>query len=150
MPTQKRQANKITQCSQDKHWTVVKVNKLQLHRSTWITHKTMLKWKSKLFLSIFYWLCHYSCPIFSFPLAPSTLHPPALQPSPPPEFMAKGCTYKFFGFSVSYTILNLSPSILFLLIVLLLPCTFPRPFSPSPSPLKTLHVISISLILFLF
>ena len=63
--------------------------------------------------------------------------------------MSMGCTYKFFEFSVSYTILNLPLSILYLPLTLLIPCTFP-PFYPSTSPLITLHVISISVTLFLF
>ena len=50
----------------------------------------------------------------------------------------------FFQSSLSYTIFYLSPSILCLLIMYLLPCTSP-PFLPSPSPLKALHMMSISL-----
>ena len=44
--------------------------------------------------------------------------------------MSMGRTYKFFGFSISYTILNLSLSILYLPFILHIPCTFP----PSPLP----------------
>ena len=48
--------------------------------------------------------------------------------------MSMGCTYKFFESSVSYTIFYLSLSTLCLLIMLLLPCTFPPLFLP-PNPL---------------
>ena len=68
--------------------------------------------------------------------------------SQPPYFMSMGVTYKFFGFYISYNILNLP-----LFCTYQLCCFFPIPFPPfllSSSPLKTLHVISISLILFLF
>ena len=52
-------------------------------------------------------------PIFSSPLTSSTLHPlPSSIPLPHFEFRSMGCTYGIFGFSVSYTILNLPPSIL--------------------------------------
>ena len=47
--------------------------------------------------------------------------------------MSVGRAYKFFGFSISYTILNLPLSILFLPIMLLSPCTF-SPILPSPLP----------------
>ena len=60
--------------------------------------------------------------------------PTALQHSSTPYFMSMGCTYKFFGFSISYTILNLPLSILCLPIMLLSPCTF---YPPSPHPLPT-------------
>ena len=72
------------------------------------------------------------------PVLPSTI-------IPPPQFMSMGHTYKF-GFSISYTILNLLLSILYLPLMLLIPCTF----SSSNSPLTTLHVTSISVNLFLF
>ena len=82
-----------------------------------------------------------------------SLYPPSTVPHQPssittPHFMSMGCTYKFFEFSVSYTIFDISPSILCLPIILLIPCTSPHSrFLPSPSPLKTLHEISISLVL---
>ena len=47
--------------------------------------------------------------------------------------MSVGRTYKFFGFSISYTILNLSLSTLWLPIMLLIPCTF-FPITPLPFP----------------
>ena len=83
------------------------------------------------FLSIFYSLCYYNFPNFPL-LPPSALHPPTLQHSLP-QFMFMGCTCKFFEFSVSYTILNLSTSISCLPIMLLIPCTFP-PILPFPLP----------------
>ena len=63
--------------------------------------------------------------------------------------MSMGHTYKFFGFYISYTILTLPLSIFHLSSMLLILCTFPP--SPTPTPLlTTLHVISISMVLFLF
>ena len=97
------------------------------------------------------YLIDYTITVFPiFPLySPSSPQP---QPSniPPFQFMFMGCTYKFFESSISYTTFYLSPSILCLLIMLLFPCTFSPLFLPSHSPLKSLHVMSISLILFLF
>ena len=96
-------------------------------------------------------LSHFFLPFT--PLCPVPSLPPI---SLPPYFMSMGRTYKFFGFSISHTILNL-PFCKYLSISLfyayqlsfLLPVPFP-PFFLSPSPLRTLHVISISVILFLF
>ena len=82
---------------------------------------------------IFYWLCYYSCPILFSPLFPSTLHHPSHQHSPPPQFMSMGHTYKFFGFSISYTIFNLLLSILYLPFMLLIPCIL-SPILPYPLP----------------
>ena len=48
-------------------------------------------------------------------------------------FMSMGHTYKFFGFSISHTILNLSLSILYLPICFLFSLTFPL-FSPLHIP----------------
>ena len=48
--------------------------------------------------------------------------------------MSMGGIYKFFDFSVSYTILNLPPTILYLPIMLLIPYTFPlHAFLPLPT-----------------
>ena len=79
------------------------------------------------------------------------LHPAHLLPHLPPplQFMSMSHTYKFFGFYISYAILTLPLSIFYLPFMLLILCTFP--LSPPPSPLlTTLHVISISVVLFLF
>ena len=87
---------------------------------------------------------HFFLPFIPFQPARSSLQ------HSPTQFMSMGHTYKFFGVSISYTILNLPLSILYLPIMLLIPCTF-SPHSPHlPSPLITFHVISISVILFLF
>ena len=81
------------------------------------------------------------------PFSPSTVHPSTLQHSPAPNLSS--CLWVvFFEFSVSYTILDLSPSILCLPIMPLIPCTFP--FHSPPPSLKNFRVISMSLILFLF
>ena len=83
------------------------------------------------FLRYFYWLYYYNFPNsspFIFPL-PCPPNPSA----PPPLVHVHGFTYKFFESSVSYTIFYLSPFILCLLIMLLLPCTF-YPYSSLPPP----------------
>ena len=72
-----------------------------------------------LYFYIFYRLCYYSCLIFFSPLFPSApYHPPTI--IPPPYVMSVGCTYKFFGFSISPTILNLPLCILYLPFMLLI------------------------------
>ena len=53
--------------------------------------------------------------------------------------MSMGHTYKFFGFSISYTVLNIPLSILYLPIMIFYPYTFsPFPF-PADNPLNDLH-----------
>ena len=72
--------------------------------------------------------------IFSLLPPPSDLQPPAVwHPSPSPYFMSTGHTYNFFDFSVSYTILNLFPSILCLPIMLLI-LSISSPILPIPLP----------------
>ena len=78
------------------------------------------------------------------------LHPvyPLSPAFPPLQLMVMGHTYKFFGFYISYTILTLPLSIFHLSSMLLILCTSPH---LPPTPLLTiLHVISISMVLFLF
>ena len=65
------------------------------------------------------------------PLHPALPHPPAC-PLLTPQFMSMGCTYKFFGLYISYTILNLPLSISYLPFMLLILCTF-HPSLPSHS-----------------
>ena len=116
-----------------------------------ISHFTILSTKYmrdifQRFLSVFYRLCCYSCPIFFSPLFPSTLYPSTSIPCP--QFMPMGRTYKFFGFSISYTILNLP---LFSTYHLCYLFSVPLPPLSPPTPLLvTLRVISISVVLFLF
>ena len=63
--------------------------------------------------------------------------------SPTPQFMSMGRTCKLFGFSISYTILNLPLTILCLPILLLIPCTpFPSTVClllPTDNPPCDLH-----------
>ena len=80
------------------------------------------------FLSVFYWLCYYSCPSFFSSVFSSILHHTSHQHFPP-YFMFMCHTYKFLGFSISYTILNLPLIIFYLPFMLLIPCTFSL-FSP--------------------
>ena len=79
-------------------------------------------------------------------LSPSALHSPPSNIPSPPQFMYMGRTYKFLGFSISYV--NLLVSIMYQPFVLLILCSFSS-IPPSPSPLLTLHVMPISVILFL-
>ena len=51
----------------------------------------------------------------------------------PPQFTSMVHRYKFFGFSISHTILNVPLSILYLPFMLLIPCTF-FPFPPLLLP----------------
>ena len=88
---------------------------------------------------------------FFLPFIPLTLYSsPTRTHHPLNLFMSMGGTYKFFCFSISYTVLNLPPSILYLPIMLLIPCTF-SPFPIFPLPLSTDNppLISISATLFL-
>ena len=97
------------------------------------------------FLILFIWVLFFlfliyfiNCTIAVEPLSPlyspppSTLFFSSILPHLP-LFLSMSCTYKFFGFSISYTILNLPLSILDLQVVVLSPCTFP-PFSSNPFP----------------
>ena len=84
---------------------------------------------------------------FSSSLFPSTLHPTPPTSIPP----ALAHVHESFGFSISYTILNLPLSIFYLPLMLLILCTVsPIPPTPSSTLLITFHVISISVNLFLF
>ena len=57
--------------------------------------------------------------------------------------MSMGCACEYFGFSIPHTILNLPLSVLYLLIMLLIPCTFslilPLPL-PADNPPCDLHI----------
>ena len=70
----------------------------------------------------------------------SAPYPPAV---PTPFVMLMGCTYNFFGFCISYAILNLPLSILCLPVMLLIPCTFCLILSSTHTPPIILHVIFI-------
>ena len=98
-------------------------------------NKHLLMWK--LFYFIFYFKCilliillklsHIFLPYISLcPVTPSS-------PAFPAYFMSMDHTYKFFGFSISYTILNLPLSILYLPIMLPITCTVTS-FSLLPLP----------------
>ena len=87
------------------------------------------------------------CP--TFPPQPTPPGTPTSFQQSPPQFMSMGHANKFFGFSISYTILNTCLSILYLPIMLLNHFTF-SPILYLPSQLLTLQMISISMILFLF
>ena len=95
------------------------------------------------------------------PLPPplhSNLPTPSL-PHSPLQFMSMGDTYKIFGFYISYTILNLPQSILYLPFMLLIPVPFP-PFYPlhvtADNPPCDLHfcdsdpVLVVCLLFFVF
>ena len=84
---------------------------------------------------IFFFLCFidYAIKVVSSPrLFPSTLHALSHQhPTHLLQVMSMGRTYKFFGFSISYIILNLPLSIFYLPFMLLILCTF-SPILPPP------------------
>ena len=80
--------------------------------------------KSLGFLKIYF--IDYAITVVTF-FSPLYFPPPCTTPPtiiPQPQFMSMGHTYKFFGFSISHTILNLLLSILYLPIMFLIPCTF--------------------------
>ena len=135
----------------------------------WVEHiRSLASLFPILFLISHCLFCTYHlCFFFPVPFPPFFPH---FYPSPPcttlpasilhPCFMSLGYTYKFFGFSVSYTILNLPLSILFLPFMFLIPCTF-SPIShlplPADNPLISLFLwfcsyssCFLSLFLFLF
>ena len=98
---------------------------------------------------IFYQLCYYICLIFP----PFTLYsPPPCTPPPThiPPFSWCPWVIHISPLASIFLILFLtSPSIFYLPFMLLIPCAL-SPSSLLPSPLITLLVISISVILFLF
>ena len=91
-------------------------------------------WKYFYFLSIFYWLCYYSCSIFSSLYPPSfcTSHPPAVFPIP-----LSSCPWVVHISSLAspFPVLYFtSPlSIFYLLFMLLISCTFSPILSPPPA-----------------
>ena len=91
----------------------------------------------------------YAITVVLFPplYSPQPCIPPPTH-IPPLSVHIHGHTYTVFGFYISYTILTLPLSIFYLQFILLILCTFPPP--PPTRLLITLHVISISVILFLF
>ena len=85
---------------------------------------------------------------FFLPFIP--LHPaPIPYQQYPPQFMSMGRTYKLFGFYISLIFFTSLCLFSTYNLCYLLPVPFP-PFPSSPYPLITLHVICISVILFLF
>ena len=69
---------------------------------------------------------------------PPGIPPPIIIPSP--YFMSMGHTYKFFGFYISHTILNLPLSIFYLPFMILIPCTFSPILSPpTDNPPQNLY-----------
>ena len=96
---------------------------------------------------IFYWLCYYTCPFFPLPFI-SLSRVPYL-PLSFPHLSSCPWVIHISSLASPFPILLLtSPSILYLLFMLLILYTFTS-LSPN-SPLITLHVISISVNLFLF
>ena len=90
-------------------------------------------------------LFHFSPPLYS----PQPFTTTSQQHSPTLVHVRGSCMCKFFGFSISYTILNLPLSIFYYHLCYLFSVPFP-PLSPLTPSLITLHVMSISVILFLF
>ena len=96
------------------------------------------------FLNVSYSLCYYSCPIYSSP--PCTPLPPAL-----PPLSSRPWVVHINPLASPFPIIFLTSPCQFCTyhLCFLFPCLFPHS-PPSPSPLITLHVISISVILFQF
>ena len=86
---------------------------------------------------------------FFSPLYPPSALPPSHPPAFTPTFSSRPWVVHISSVISPFPILFLTSPYLFCTYHL---CLFPVPFSPSssPSPLITLHVISISVILFLF
>ena len=94
-----------------------------------------------IFIYIYYWSWSYSCPNFP-PLPPSTWYSHSLQLSPHPLVNVLGQACKFFGFSISYTVLNrvyFVPTNLCFLIPALFPPFFPV-LLPTDNPPNNLHI----------
>ena len=103
---------------------------------------------SLIFEEYIYIFIDYAITVVPFP----PLHSIASCPPPPShlpslEFMSMGHAYKFFGFlHYSYP-----PPVYFPPIIYAIYSLYLSPLSPPPNPLLiTLHVISISVVLFLF
>ena len=75
--------------------------------------------------------------LFHFPPFIPLLPENSLSPTFPLFSSCPWVVHKFFGFYISYTILNLPLSIFYLPFILLIHCTF-SPIPLSPSPLTTL------------
>ena len=97
------------------------------------------------------------CTIIAVPFS-SLLYSP-LPCTPLSPCMSMGHTYKFFGFSITHTILNLPLSILYLPYMLFIPCTFScifLPPLPTDTPPCDLHfcqsvlVLAVRLVCFCF
>ena len=82
-------------------------------------------------------------------LAPTCNSPGNPPPRPTAQFLSMGHTYKLFGFSFSYIILNFHLYIMPTNYASYSLYIFPL-LSPTPTPRITLRVISISVILLLF
>ena len=79
---------------------------------------------------IFYFLTYFIDYVITVVPFPPLYSPPPCTPLPTCSithllcFISMGHTYKFFGFYISYTILNLPLSTFYLPCMLLIPCTF--------------------------
>ena len=109
-----------------------------------------------LFLNILYWLWYYSVLVFLpfIPLCPAPPHPPSFPDLV--QFKSVGCTYEFFGFSISCTILNLPlQNSLDLPSMLIIPRTFspilrlPLPTDNPPFDLYLCDVFPVLFVCFL-
>ena len=116
-----------------------------------------LFWFFEIYLNLFIYLLYLFLESIDYALRFSQFFPlyPPLSSHPlpsgiPPPLSSCPCLVHISSLrSVSYTI-SMPPTLFMPAFILLLPCTFAPLFLPSSSPLKFLHVMSISLILFLF
>ena len=130
---------------------------------SWFAHSSRVRvWNSTIWLrditffeTIFYCLCYYSCPNFP-PFPPSTQYPPFPPAIPTPLFMSIGCAYKFFGFCISYTILNIPVYFVPINLCFLIPALFclfspfPLQSGSHPNNLHTCDSVSDLLVSFVF
>ena len=101
-------------------------------------------------LIVFYWLCYYYCLNFP-PLPPFIQYHPLPQAIPTPLFIFMGHACKFFGYSISYTVLYIPWLFRSYLFVLLNPLTS-LPILPHTSPIwqSSKHSVSVLLVSLVF
>ena len=126
------------------------IHKLHLRYLKYFSIIFFLFYFSKRFFYFFkyiYWLCYYSCPISP----PTPLHPAHLLPPTFPAYSSCPWVILISSLASTFPTLFLPSRRLFATYLLCYLFSVPVPPSPLPTPLlTTLHVISISMVLFLF
>ena len=123
-----------------------------------VTISSMLQGSRHIYLFIFLFFnifIDYTITVVPFPPLPSTTScPPPPSHIPPLQFMSMGHVYKFFGFSISYSVLNIPiysvPTKLYFLILAPFSLVSPYPL-PTDKPPNDLHIYgSVSILLVCF